>query len=733
MAIYQKIKRNENVKLQNATLILVDDAITPHTFWNYIFINKKEYNSQKIEEELFTHELTHATQKHTFDVLLIEVLKIVFWFNPIFYFLKKSIQLNHEFLADTKVVSNHKNIPEYQYLLLNKTAWNNEYYLASNLNYLLTKKRLVMMTKQSSQTKILLKKLAVIPLLVGFIFLFAERVEAQEEIIEVVEETPEVQKNKVSNDNYQLIEVVEEPLNATDNIHNLDNELLREFTFRNIVSKIGKDKNGNAFYRNYYDLSKEEKSKLIPNKILTKEKLKKFQNFKTLKAQNKLPEIKRKDIIESYTVFASKIVNSKSFREGDYLSLNEIYKELSSKQRKKVKSPNSIYPKSISSKLESNRKKRLESGHVYTRIQKSKNSNPEKATPKELAEYNALAKKYNKQPKETRVVKLKDLKRLEYLYAKLSKKQRKNAQPFPECPLPPKPPVKVKEIKPIKIEVKKKPTVKEIKLKDKKQGFIPPPPPLKKGASKKEIERYKKAYANWSKKAGKYIPPPPRNHLNQIIKMAKKGAKFYYEGKPINSDKAIKLLKENKKLNVHSKSTNYSNYEVWISKNPIVKEIKVKDKKPKEIALNDKFKIILERNKNKVKLKCLSGCAWKELEFSTDRIKYINKYGITNSPKKSNDNFLFSLNLNNQKVNLKGIQGTNWKNLSFSSFKNEGILINRLGMSRINLLSNNTKYFLNNKPITKQELNKKVNPNQIKAISVKKEKGGYYSIYATSK
>ena len=186
VAIYQKIRKNTTIKHQKATLVLVDDKISPHTFWNYIFINKAAYNSQKIEEELFTHELTHATQKHTFDVLLIEVLKIVFWFNPIFYFLKKTIQLNHEFLADTKVITNHKNISEYQYLLLNKTAWNNEYYLASNLNYLLTKKRLLMMTKQSSPTKVLLKKLAVLPVMVGFVFLFAERVEAQETITEEV-------------------------------------------------------------------------------------------------------------------------------------------------------------------------------------------------------------------------------------------------------------------------------------------------------------------------------------------------------------------------------------------------------------------------------------------------------------------------------------------------------------------------------------------------------------------
>ncbi|WP_440122703.1 M56 family metallopeptidase [Tenacibaculum sp. Ill] len=177
--IFLKIKRHQKIKKGKTMLVLVDDAISPHTFWNYIFINKKEYNSNKIETELYTHELTHALQKHTFDILLIELLQIIFWINPAFIFLKKAIKLNHEFLADNKVITTHKNTTEYQYLLLNRATWNDEYYLASNLNYLLTKKRLLMMTKQSSRTKILLKKLAVIPVLAGFTFLFAERVEAQ--------------------------------------------------------------------------------------------------------------------------------------------------------------------------------------------------------------------------------------------------------------------------------------------------------------------------------------------------------------------------------------------------------------------------------------------------------------------------------------------------------------------------------------------------------------------------
>lgn len=183
--IIQKIRLHANIKLKKASLVLVDNPILPHTFWNFIFINKTDYKNGKIEEELFTHELTHVTQKHTIDVLLIEFLQAIFWINPLFIFLKKAMQLNHEFLADENVINQHKNTFHYKHILVNKAAWNNEYYLASNLNYSLTKKRLKMMTTQSSKTKIWLKKLAVIPLLAGFIFLFAERVEAQEIIEEV--------------------------------------------------------------------------------------------------------------------------------------------------------------------------------------------------------------------------------------------------------------------------------------------------------------------------------------------------------------------------------------------------------------------------------------------------------------------------------------------------------------------------------------------------------------------
>ena len=178
-----KAKSNPNVKYKNANLVLIDEKTLPHTFLSFVFINFDDYNNRNIEEELYTHELVHVTQKHTLDILFIEFLKVIFWFNPIFIFYKKAIQLNHEFLADDEIVKTYNNITFYQNLLLQKGSDNQAIYLTSNLNYLSTKKRLIMMTKNTSHKIALLKKIAIIPILAGIVYFFCIEVVAQEKVI----------------------------------------------------------------------------------------------------------------------------------------------------------------------------------------------------------------------------------------------------------------------------------------------------------------------------------------------------------------------------------------------------------------------------------------------------------------------------------------------------------------------------------------------------------------------
>lgn len=171
--ITSKAKISKIIVHQNTRIVLLSEKTLPYSFWDSIYLNHNDFENGLIEQELFTHEIAHVKQKHTLDVIFIEILKTLFWFNPVFIFYKKAIQLNHEFLADENVISAHNNIYLYQNLLLNKLNTSQPIYLTSNLNFLSTKKRLTMMTKTTSKTKtLIIQSLAALGLLTIFL-LFA--------------------------------------------------------------------------------------------------------------------------------------------------------------------------------------------------------------------------------------------------------------------------------------------------------------------------------------------------------------------------------------------------------------------------------------------------------------------------------------------------------------------------------------------------------------------------------
>jgi bla regulator protein blaR1 len=171
--IAKRIIKNERVRLQYATLVLIDEKILPHSFLNFIFINRDDYLTRKIEPELFTHELSHVKQKHSFDILLVEFFQIVFWINPVLILVKKAIRLNHEFIADEGVIKTHQNIAGYQQILLSIASWGNKRSLSSKINYSLTKQRFLMMARRNKTASLLFAKIAILPLFFALVILFS--------------------------------------------------------------------------------------------------------------------------------------------------------------------------------------------------------------------------------------------------------------------------------------------------------------------------------------------------------------------------------------------------------------------------------------------------------------------------------------------------------------------------------------------------------------------------------
>lgn len=156
-SFYIKTKKSKVEILKGQKIVLTKESILPHSFWNAIFVNQEDFKNGKIPLELIAHEKAHLQQKHTLDILFIEFLQIVFWFNPMFVLYEKAIKLNHEFLADEAVNQQFGEIRNYQNLILDFASHKNTVTLASNINYLITKKRLLMMTKKESTIKMILK------------------------------------------------------------------------------------------------------------------------------------------------------------------------------------------------------------------------------------------------------------------------------------------------------------------------------------------------------------------------------------------------------------------------------------------------------------------------------------------------------------------------------------------------------------------------------------------------
>ena len=150
VSIAYRIRQHPTVRHAEATVVLLPTDTRPHTFLNYLFVGQAHYEKQEIEPELFTHELTHIRQQHSVDILLVELISCFYWFNPALFFVRRAMRLNHEFLADQSVNSQHQNVVRYQQLLVSKLTPTKPVFLTSAFTFQTAKQRLIMMTKCTS-------------------------------------------------------------------------------------------------------------------------------------------------------------------------------------------------------------------------------------------------------------------------------------------------------------------------------------------------------------------------------------------------------------------------------------------------------------------------------------------------------------------------------------------------------------------------------------------------------
>lgn len=149
-------KRIETI--DNYNLIYTNEEHIPFSFMNNIFLN-----GDNVDPLILKHEICHVKKYHSLDIILIELMIVVQWFNPFMRLIKRELQDIHEFIADDYVVEDEHDKSNYMMLLLQQCTADNYSNIANNFSFLLTKKRINMIAKKQKSKGIVIKVLLTLP------------------------------------------------------------------------------------------------------------------------------------------------------------------------------------------------------------------------------------------------------------------------------------------------------------------------------------------------------------------------------------------------------------------------------------------------------------------------------------------------------------------------------------------------------------------------------------------
>ena len=169
LMLFRKAHRSE---LNGFHLMVVEDDIPAFSFGSNILISKYDYELHS--EAIITHEQSHIKLGHFYDLMLMEITKIIFWFNPLVYSMIRDLKEIHEFQADDYTLHTGIDATKYQLLIIQKCVGHQKFSLANSFNHCQIKNRITMMNKQKTSKAGLWKVATFLPLLALLLMAFGK-------------------------------------------------------------------------------------------------------------------------------------------------------------------------------------------------------------------------------------------------------------------------------------------------------------------------------------------------------------------------------------------------------------------------------------------------------------------------------------------------------------------------------------------------------------------------------
>lgn len=119
----RKANLQKTDRFQGFEVVIHKTKYPTFSFLNTIYLAKEDLSPDASRERILLHEASHVKGAHSLDILFMEILRIVFWVNPMIYLFKNALILSHEYIADSDSVAGDDQ-QKYVNLLVNQTLSN---------------------------------------------------------------------------------------------------------------------------------------------------------------------------------------------------------------------------------------------------------------------------------------------------------------------------------------------------------------------------------------------------------------------------------------------------------------------------------------------------------------------------------------------------------------------------------------------------------------------------------
>lgn len=180
--MFQLIRNGKRRSYGKYKLIVVSEPISSFCWGKYIVVSVSDY-SQQSTDGILLHETMHLRYRHTLDLLCMQCLLILYWFNPAIWLLKRELQEVHEFEADNGVLNTGIDATRYQLLLVKKAVGTRLYSMANGFDHSKLKNRIGMMLKKRSNGWVRLRMLLAVPVAAGVVYAFAQPEMSEKQVL----------------------------------------------------------------------------------------------------------------------------------------------------------------------------------------------------------------------------------------------------------------------------------------------------------------------------------------------------------------------------------------------------------------------------------------------------------------------------------------------------------------------------------------------------------------------